>query len=431
MNFGKIGIGNRNSTSQLMVRPKLENFPENKKLKDFYKISEFKKFNIESNKNLNNNENIDIYSNQSELNIREKFNTECYEDKEFQVVNSFLQLEYEYDVHQTDIESIEKQLRNRMFFNETFNTGIFSEFDFFDKTRDIIITSLTPFKIKNNEEKKNKIDLLTLTNNEINNNVILDICINNQIIDFSKTNNEIKLYKSSQDNSSFEDETDIIKKGKAIFEYENQIMSYLKLNDIERQIEICYNIGQDEPLDYNSYTFFKSNIIKEKNKDLKNKLKLILRTLNYVDPVSKIPILSNKIKNNILRAWKENYNNQMKILLEQKKAELEEKKINKERKQLINEIVSFHSNKQRNSVNYIFKNSDSTSPPISPMKKKRKITGSQSIEKLKDKRRKSLIFFPHKHHILHSSVSRKTFNTKLNSSRSLIKQINVKNKNKK
>ena len=431
MNFGKIGIGNRNSTSQLMVRPKLENFPENKKLKDFYKISEFKKFNIESNKNLNNNENIDIYSNQSELNIREKFNTECYEDKEFQVVNSFLQLEYEYDVHQTDIESIEKQLRNRMFFNETFNTGIFSEFDFFDKTRDIIITSLTPFKIKNNEEKKNKIDLLTLTNNEINNNLILDICINNQIIDFSKTNNEIKLYKSSQDNSSFEDETDIIKKGKAIFEYENQIMSYLKLNDIERQIEICYNIGQDEPLDYNSYTFFKSNIIKEKNKDLKNKLKLILRTLNYVDPVSKIPILSNKIKNNILRAWKENYNNQMKILLEQKKAELEEKKINKERKQLINEIVSFHSNKQRNSVNYIFKNSDSTSPPISPMKKKRKITGSQSIENLKDKRRKSLIFFPHKHHILHSSVSRKTFNTKLNSSRSLIKQINVKNKNKK
>ena len=431
MNFGKIGIGNRNSTSQLMVRPKLENFPENKKLKDFYKISEFKKFNIESNKNLNNNENIDIYSNQSELNIREKFNTECYEDKEFQVVNSFLQLEYEYDVHQTDIESIEKQLRNRMFFNETFNTGIFSEFDFFDKTRDIIITSLTPFKIKNNEEKKNKIDLLTLTNNEINNNLILDICINNQIIDFSKTNNEIKLYKSSQDNSSFEDETDIIKKGKAIFEYENQIMSYLKLNDIERQIEICYNIGQDEPLDYNSYTFFKSNIIKEKNKDLKNKLKLILRTLNYVDPVSKIPILSNKIKNNILRAWKENYNNQMKVLLEQKKAELEEKKINKERKQLINEIVSFHSNKQRNSVNYIFKNSDSTSPPISPMKKKRKITGSQSIEKLKDKRRKSLIFFPHKHHILHSSVSRKNFNTKLNSSRSLIKQINVKNKNKK
>ena len=431
MNFGKIGIGNRNSTSQLMVRPKLENFPENKKLKDFYKISEFKKFNIESNKNLNNNENIDIYSNQSELNIREKFNTECYEDKEFQVVNSFLQLEYEYDVHQTDIESIEKQLRNRMFFNETFNTGIFSEFDFFDKTRDIIITSLTPFKIKNNEEKKNKIDLLTLTNNEINNNVILDICINNQIIDFSKTNNEIKLYKSSQDNSSFEDETDIIKKGKAIFEYENQIMSYLKLNDIERQIEICYNTGQDEPLDYNSYTFFKSNIIKEKNKDLKNKLKLILRTLNYVDPVSKIPILSNKIKNNILRAWKENYNNQMKILLEQKKAELEEKKINKERKQLINEIISFHSNKQRNSVNYIFKNSDSTSPPISPMKKKRKITGSQSIENLKDKRRKSLIFFPHKHHILHSSVSRKNFNTKLNSSRSLIKQINVKNKNKK
>ena len=430
MNFVKIGIENINSTSQLTVKPKLEIFPENEKLKDFSKVSEFKKFNIENNNNLNKNENKDLYSTQSELNIQEQFNSECFEEKEFQIVNSFLNVENEFENdYQYDIENTEKELRKRMFFNEKFNTNIFSDFDFFDKTRDIIINSLAPFKFKNN--KKNKIDLLTLQNEEINNNLILDLCIDNQIRDFSKNNNNINLFQSSQDNISFEDEADIIEKEKAIFEYENQIMSYLKLNDIERQIEICYNIGQDEPLDYNSYTFFKSNIIKEKNKDLKNKLKLILRTLNYVDPVSKIPILSNKIKNNILKAWKENYNNQMKILLEQKKAELEEKKINKERKQLINEIVSFHSNKQRNSVNYIFKNSDSTSPPISPMKKKRKITGSQSIEKLKDKRRKSLIFFPHKHHILHSSVSRKTFNTKLNSSRSLIKQIKVKNKNKK
>ena len=426
----KFGLGNRNSASQLTIKPKLEFFTENTKLEDFYKVSEFKQFNIENNKNLNKNENKDVYSSQTDLNLREIFNSEFFEDKEFQIVNSFLKIENEYDNdNQSDIENTEKQLRKKMFFNENFNAGIFSDFDFFDKTRDLIINSLTPYKINNN--KTNKIDLLTLKNEEINNNLILDLCIENEIIDFSKKNNQIKLFQSSQDNSSFVDETDIIEKEKAIFEYENQIMSYLKLNDIERQIEICYNTGQDEPLDYNSYTFFKSNIIKEKNKDLKNKLKLILRTLNYVDPVSKIPILSNKIKNNILKAWKENYNNQMKILLEQKKAELEEKKINKERKQLINEIISFHSNKQRNSVNYIFKNSDSTSPPISPMKKKRKITGSQSIENLKDKRRKSLIFFPHKHHILHSSVSRKNFNTKLNSSRSLIKQINVKNKNKK
>ena len=209
-------------------------------------------------------------------------------------------------------------------------------------------------------------------------------------------------------------------------------MSYLKLNDIERQIEICYNTGQDEPLDYNSYTFFKSNIIKEKNKDLKNKLKLILRTLNYVDPVSKIPILSNKIKNNILRTWKENYNNQLKILLEQKRAELEEKKLNKERKQLINEIVSFHSIKHRNSINYIFKNSDliSTPIPLSPMKRKRKITGNQNIENIKESRRKSLMFFPHKNHILNLPTSRNNLNTNLNISKSLT-QMNGKNKNKK
>ena len=427
----KFGLGNRNSASQLTIKPKLEIFTENKKLKDFYKVSEFKQFNIENNKNLNKNENKDVYSSQTDLNLREIFNSEFFEDKEFQIVNSFLKIENEYDNdNQSDIENTEKQLRKKMFFNENFNAGIFSDFDFFDKTRDLIINSLAPYKINNN--KTNKIDLLTLKNEEINNNLILDLCIENEIIDFSKKNNQIKLFQSSQDNSSFVDETDIIEKEKAIFEYENQIMSYLKLNDIERQIEICYNIGQDEPLDYNSYTFFKSNIIKEKNKDLKNKLKLILRTLNYVDPVSKIPILSNKIKNNILRAWKENYNNQLKILLEQKRAELEEKKLNKERKQLINEIVSFHSIKHRNSINYIFKNSDliSTPIPLSPMKRKRKITGNQNIENIKESRRKSLMFFPHKNHILNLPTSRNNLNTNLNISKSLT-QMNGKNKNKK
>ena len=423
MNFIKIGIENRNSTSQLTVKPKLEIFPENEKLKDFSKVSEFKKFNIENNNNLNKNENKDLYSTQSELNIQEQFNSECFEEKEFQIVNSFLNVENEFENdYQYDIENTEKELRKRMFFNEKFNTSIFSDFDFFDKTRDIIINSLAPFKFKNN--KKNKIDLLTLQNEEINNNLILDLCIDNQIRDFSKNNNNINLFQSSQDNISFEDETDIIEKEKAIFEYENQIMSYLKLNDIERQIEICYNIDEDEPLDYNSYAFFKSNIIKEKNKDLKNKLKLILRTLNYVDPVSKIPILSNKIKNNILRAWKENYNNQMKVLLEQKKAELEEKKINKERQKLINEIYSFHSIKHRNTMNY----TESTSSQLSPMKRKRKITGKQNIENFRESRRKSLMFFSNKNQI--SPVSKNNINTKIKFSKSLIMK-NGKYKNKK
>ena len=423
MNFVKIGIENRNSTSQLTVKPKLEIFPENEKLKDFSKVSEFKKFNIENNNNLNKNENKDLYSTQSELNIQEQFNSECFEEKEFQIVNSFLNVENEFENdYQYDIENTEKELRKRMFFNEKFNTNIFSDFDFFDKTRDIIINSLAPFKFKNN--KKNKIDLLTLQNEEINNNLILDLCIDNQIRDFSKNNNNINLFQSSQDNISFEDEADIIEKEKAIFEYENQIMSYLKLNDIERQIEICYNIDEDEPLDYNSYAFFKSNIIKEKNKDLKNKLKLILRTLNYVDPVSKIPILSNKIKNNILRAWKENYNNQMKVLLEQKKAELEEKKINKERQKLINEIYSFHSIKHRNTMNY----TESTSSQLSPMKRKRKITGKQNIENFRESRRKSLMFFSNKNQI--SPVSKNNINTKIKFSKSLIMK-NGKYKNKK
>ena len=171
----KFGLGNRNSASQLTIKPKLEIFTENKKLKDFYKVSEFKQFNIENNKNLNKNENKDVYSSQTDLNLREIFNSEFFEDKEFQIVNSFLKIENEYDNdNQSDIENTEKQLRKKMFFNENFNAGIFSDFDFFDKTRDLIINSLAPYKINNN--KTNKIDLLTLKNEEINNNLILDLC---------------------------------------------------------------------------------------------------------------------------------------------------------------------------------------------------------------------------------------------------------------
>ena len=61
------------------------------------------------------------------------------------------------------------------------------------------------------------------------------------------------------------------------------------------------------------------NLWSSKKKNLKNKLKLILRILNYVDPTSHIPILSNTIKNNILRSWKENYVQQLNTLMIKKK----------------------------------------------------------------------------------------------------------------
>ena len=120
-------------------------------------------------------------------------------------------------------------------------------------------------------------------------------------------------------------------------------MTYLKLNEIEKQMNINYNTPQDESLDFNAYTFFKSHIIKEKNKALKNKLKLILRTLNYIDPTSHIPILSNTIKNNILRSWKENYVQQLNSLMKEKKKNLEEKKKLKENESFYNEIINMKS----------------------------------------------------------------------------------------
>ena len=181
-------------------------------------------------------------------------------------------------------------------------------------------------------------------------------------------------------------------------------------------MNINYNTPQDESLDFNAYTFFKSHIIKEKNKALKNKLKLILRTLNYIDPVSKIPVVTNKIKNEILRAWRENYNFQLKQLLEKKKAELEKKKLNKEKKHFMNELINSPSIKKRNSVNYILKNDDSTLTPTSPMKRKRKISGKFNPDFLEENRRKSSILFYRKKQMVRTPIKNKSNSKNISSS---------------
>ena len=80
-------------------------------------------------------------------------------------------------------------------------------------------------------------------------------------------------------------------------------MSYLSVYEIDKENKIDYIYEVDEPFDYGANTFFKS-LNHQRKKNLKNKLKLNLRILNYVDPTSHIHILSNTIKNNILRSWK-------------------------------------------------------------------------------------------------------------------------------
>ena len=417
MNLSKIGLFNRNSVSST-IKPVLELFPENKKLKEFYNVTEFKKMNIERNQNINKKDKFDTYLNQSDLNIKEKFNSILNEEDDFQMVNSFLDLGNENELI-LDFDSENKLnqmkiLRHKILSNKNFYSGIFSDFGFVDKAKDIILSSLT-LNEKENYSANQKIELLNLSKDVLDNDLILDICIN-QHKDYSKIFRNESLVNSSDLYYISEDENLLKEKEKAIFEYKNQIMTYLKLNEIEKQMNINYNTPQDESLDFNAYTFFKSHIIKEKNKALKNKLKLILRTLNYIDPVSKIPVVTNKIKNEILRAWRENYNFQLKQLLEKKKAELEKKKLNKEKKHFMNELINSPSIKKRNSVNYILKNDDSTFTPTSPMKKKRKISGKFNPDFLKENRRKSSILFYRKKQMIRTPIKNKSNSKNISSS---------------
>ena len=417
MNLSKVGLFNRNSVSST-IKPVLELFPENKKLKEFYNVTEFKKMNIERNQNINKKDNFDTYLNQSDLNIKEKFNSILNEEDDFQMVNSFLDLGNENELI-LDFDSENKLnqmkiLRHKILSNKNFYSGIFSDFGFVDKAKDIILSSLT-LNEKENYSANQKIELLNLSKDVLDNDLILDICIN-QHKDYSKIFRNESLVNSSDLYYISEDENLLKEKEKAIFEYKNQIMTYLKLNEIEKQMNINYNTPQDESLDFNAYTFFKSHIIKEKNKALKNKLKLILRTLNYIDPVSKIPVVTNKIKNEILRAWRENYNFQLKQLLEKKKAELEKKKLNKEKKHFMNELINSPSIKKRNSVNYILKNDDSTLTPTSPMKRKRKISGKFNPDFLEENRRKSSILFYRKKQMVRTPIKNKSNSKNISSS---------------
>jgi hypothetical protein len=367
--------------------PVLEIFKVNEKLNDFYKTTEFKKTLFETKRNNDNGNDTNFNSTEFDINLKEKLEEAKNDEKDFQIVNTFLNLYDEKDDNNIldGGQNINvNNLQKRLLTNQKFSPGIFSEFDFMDKIKNIIINSLEKDANKNTIENNDK--YLNFPK-DIDNDFILDVCLNNNSIDYTKQ----FLYENNNNFLSNEtnDEETLMSKDKAIFEYENQIMSYLSVYEIDKQSKINYIHEVDEKLDYDAYTFFKSMIIKEKNKNLKNKLKLILRTLNYVDPTSHIPILSNTIKNNILRSWKENYVQQLNSLILQKKKNLEEKKKLKENESFYNEIINMRSmNKQsfkkRISVDNVYKRKAYSPDP----KKKRHLNKNTPINI--EKRRKTL-----------------------------------------
>ena len=81
-----------------------------------------------------------------------------------------------------------------------------------DKIKRIIINSLE--KYENNDKNKSNNKYLNFSK-EIDNNFVLDVCLNNNSIDYTKI-----FYYQNNDNYSSDEYDTLISKDKAIFEYE-------------------------------------------------------------------------------------------------------------------------------------------------------------------------------------------------------------------
>ena len=214
----------RNSVASF--EPVLELFKVNEKLNDFYKTTEFKKTLFETRRNNDNGNDTNMSSTHFDINLKEKLEEAINDEKDFQIVNTFLNLYDEKDDNNIldGGQNINvNNLQKRLLTNQKFSPGIFSEFDFIDKIKRIIINSLEKFGNKNNTLENNE-KILNFPN-EIDNDFILDVCLNDNSIDYTK---HFFYDKKNILSNEFDEDESLISKDKAIFEYENQIMKLMK-----------------------------------------------------------------------------------------------------------------------------------------------------------------------------------------------------------
>ena len=322
----------------------------NHNLEDFSKtIDNFKELKINQKQELVKNEEDDINTLYFEdYELMNLINKREFPDKEFNIVNRFITVEEEetllkkgnednlnINYSSTDDNIIISQLNQKKLFDEDFQPGLFTSFNFKDKIKSLIYNSLTPTKpnFKFNYDyikKRNKMfgsnsskefdssssyDCIKLNNEkEDNDGLILDLCLNdkdlesdNIIINF---NDEIKEEEKKDGSILDEEKNDFegFNKKEAIPEYENQIISFQNyyqiehIGDIMKQPEIEEDSFNSDLFDYLAKV---SKTIQDKG--LKNKIKLIMKQIIFQDDKSQKPIFENKEKNELLLYWKNRY----------------------------------------------------------------------------------------------------------------------------
>lgn len=295
-------------------------------------IAEFKKIQNEDKRNNSKSSmNITIINSTNDLNLIETIKDANYPDKQYNIVNSFL-----------DDGNIPRMLNYNIDHN-----NIYSSFSFEDKVNDLINKALNPSEdVYQEKMEENKVEI---TNEDIINKCLYSSPLKQNKISIpssiSSTSKHIRRINTNEDKDT------IIKK-KAIFEYENQIVSYQTLNEIDIKARFAIHPSSDEDIDLESYYFFKALIKTQSNRLLRNKLKLTMKAINYVDPYINKNLLDNSTRNKIYRYWKRQYLKELEKILEEEKERKEKEEAEKSLMKHIKRTTSLrHSDTKLNLIN--------------------------------------------------------------------------------
>ena len=350
----KISYVNSPKTNMKSNKNALELF-YNEDLSEYLKVTEFKELKFNKKQEYAKAEDSDkniLYI--EDLDLHDMLKGKEFPEKDFNVENSFLKIEEEeylniknqQDKNITDDnnnnikdknnknkiiendvdDSTFNQLNNKLFYDEEFQPGLFTSFDFKDKIKSIINSSLNIHQ-NNNNTNLNTFNKMSDKNSSdsnfgeelktnIDDSFILDTCLgdkdityDNIIVNFDEEAKSEKKEESISDDKKLDFE--YFKKEEAIPEYENQIISYQNINHIEKQKSINIVPEEDEIFDKDILEYF-IKISKElKDEGLKNKVKLLLKVIMYKDKKTQKSIFTNKMKNDFFKYWKNKYEKEL------------------------------------------------------------------------------------------------------------------------
>lgn len=347
----------------------------NRKLQEFPKIiDELKelKLNKKQESVKNDEEDISILY-YEDKDLKNLINKKEFTDKDFNIVNKFLTVEEEENLlkKNNDINNEENnlnfkygsdndeivlnQINNKILFDEEFQPGLFTSFDFKEKIKSLIYNSLS---LKNSKNKFDyNVQKKLILNEKLSSSFssgekdieidikdkdgfILDMCLTDKDIESDNIvinfNDEVK-EEEKKENSILDEDIKYFegfKKDEAIPEYKNQITSFQNYYQIEHKEDFSkHPIVEEETFDASSLKFFDKISNEIQDKELKNKIQLIIRSISFKDNETKKPIFDNKEKNELLLYWKNSYIK-----------ELEEAKIKEKNKILEQKLESLDPN---------------------------------------------------------------------------------------